>query len=238
MKHFCIAIALMLMAFFVTAAFGTQSGHISAIYGDNSIDQFLGLSGDYQKAFEHGDFEADAQIQSGDILEGDAHIAIALNLGYAQLKPFAEVNTVRTDDWGYSLDGGAKINVPIGDTGVEVALGMFARGSKAFIPLQKGTRNPVTGEVKWEDATPLNFDNLGLLNALFETQFEWRRVNIGLKGIFDVSNQKFHQLITDLSSSWQLTQSLQFSAKWEYIVQAGEGGGQQASVAFAMGYKF
>ena len=224
------------MALLAVNAFG--SGHISAIWDYNPIDGLIGVSGDYQTEFEDGDFEVDAQLQSGDIVVGDAHVAIAFNVGPVQVKPFAEANTIKTEDWGHTLDGGAKLNVPIGDTGVDVALGMFARNSKAFIPLQHGTRNPVTGEVKWEDATLLNFENLGLLNALFETQFEWKRLNVGLMGIFDVSNQKFHQLITKVSTSWQLTQRLQFSVRAEHIAQAGATGGQQVDISFATGYKF
>ena len=215
-----------------------RSGHISAIYGYNPIDSLIGLSGSYETDFKHGDFEVDAQLQSGDIVEGDAHLAIAFDVGPVQLKPFTEVNTIKTADWGRTLDGGAKLNIPLRDSGVDVAIGMFARNSKAFIPLQHGTRNPVTGEVTWEDATLLNFDNLGLLNALFETQFAWKRVDVGLTGIFDVSNQEFHQLIIELSTSWQLTQRLQFSMMLEHIVQAGDAGGQQADATFAIGYKF
>lgn len=227
-----------LLAILMLPALSFASGHISAIYDYSPIDGLLGLSADYEKDLGRYEIETDGQIQSGDIIDGGAHLAVAFDIGPIQLKPFAEVNAVRTDDWGHTLDGGAKINVPIGDTGVDIALGMFARNSNAFVPLQTGTRNPVTGEVTWDDATLLNFSDLGLLNALFETGFKWKRLDVGITGIFDVSNQKFHQLITEASTSWQITQRLQFSVMGEHIVQAGDDGGQQLDVSFAMGYKF
>lgn len=212
------------------------SGHISATYGRNPVDSLLGGSASYEKDFGKWDIEADAQIQSGDITESEAHVAVAFDVGPVQFKPFVELNAIRTEDWGYSRDGGAKINIPIGDSGVELALGGFLRGSQAFVPLQKGTRNPITGEVEWDDASILNFDNLGLINALFEVNLEWKRLDLGLSGIFDVSNKTFHQIIVDAGTGWQITPKVSIFVDGQYIEQPGDG--RQVSFTSGVGYEF
>ena len=216
-----------------------SKGHLSAIYGGNSADRFLGISGDYERKFKGGDWEIEGQLQRGDITQGDFYAAVAFNMWKLQIKPFAELNTVQMDDWGYTTDGGMKTKIPIGDTGVAVAFGAFLRGSNAFVPLQTGTRNPVTGEIKWEDPTLLNFDNLGLVNGIVEVPIEWRRLDIKLTSIIDISNQRFHQFITSVTYSKQITESLQFSAMGEHIAEAGKDGadgGQQADFSLRLGY--
>ena len=226
--------ALICIAFYPLYALG--SGNISGTYAYNAIDSLKGLSVDYEKDFLDYEVETDGSIQQGGIIEGDAHIAVAFAVGSIQLKPFGELKFVKTEDWGHTLDGGIKINIPI--VSIDVAVGVFGRSSNAFIPLQKGTRNPVTGAVKWDDATLLDFNDLGVLNALFETQFELNLFHVGITGIFDISNRKFHQVITEIMASWELERSIWFSITAEHIAQVGEGGGQQIDFIAAVGYKF
>ena len=231
---------LALMFAFVSLMFCTVtsfgSGHISATYAYNPIDSLKGLSADYEKDFGDYEIETDGTIQQGDIVEGDAHFAIAFDFGPIQLKPFSEINVIRTEDWGHTLDGGLKLNVPLGD--LDIAVGVFGRNSNSFVPLQQGTRNPVTGTVTWEDSTLLDFNELGVLNALLETKFTWERIDIGVTGIVDVSNRKFHQLITEVGTSWDVSEDLLLTLVAEYITQAGENGGQQLDFMLAFGYQF
>lgn len=236
LKHWVVmAMALMLMI----TPHAVASGHISVIYGKSPLDSLLGVAADYEKDFGSWDLEADAQLQDGDITESEAHIALGFDVGPVQLKPFLEINAIKTyEDWGYARDGGAKVNVPIGQSGVEAALGVFFRGSQAFVPLQKGTRNTQTGEIVWDEASVLNFDGLGLVNALFEVNFEWRRIDIGVSGIFDISNKSFHQVIVDAGTSWQLTEKLSIGVDGQYVEQPGEGGGRQTSATIRSNYKF
>ena len=201
MKVFWLVLATIMLC--VSYAFA--DGNISATYAHNPLDSLKGVVADYEKDFGEYEIETDGSIQQGDIIEGDAHFAIAFDVGPVQLKPFSETNFVKTEDWGHTLDGGLKINVPWGN--VDVAVGMFGRSSNAFIPLQQGTRNPVTGEVKWNDATLLDFNDLGILNALFEIKFPLQQFDIGITGILDISNQKFHQVITEIGSSWKVAES-------------------------------
>lgn len=227
-----LLIALTLFPSFMALASG---GHINATYQQSPLDSLIGVAADYEEEYRWGDFEVDGALQSGDITEGEAHAAVAFNVGIFQVKPFGELNLIRTSDWGHTLDGGAKLNFPIGN--FNVAGGVFARNSNAFVPLQTGTRNPITGEEKWDDATPLNFDDLGVLNALLETEFDWHRIEIGLTGIFDLSNQAFHQVIVDAGTNWDIG-VVSILADVQYIAQAGTGGGQQLSFQGGVGYKF
>lgn len=215
-------------------AFGI--GHVGAIYQYSSIDTLFGLTGDYSGKWGRYAVETDGTFQVGNILEGDLHAAVAFGIRGIELAPFAEVNVIRTFTTGHTIDGGMKLVVPIRNFAIEG--GMFLRNSNAFVPMQTGTRNPITGEITWDDPTLLSFSDLGLVNALLKTEFQWYRLKVGLTGIVDVSNQAFHQLITDLSMAWQLDRNLQFSVVAEHIAQAGEGGGQQSKFSGQVGYKF
>lgn len=217
-----------------------SEGHVAAIFSRNPVDSLMGGNGSYKTDFGKWTLEADGSIAHGDITESNANIAVGFDIGLGQkeiaIKPFTTLAAIRTSDWGYALDGGVKLNVPIGS--LDVAIGAFARNSQAFVPLQHGTRNPVTGEIKWEDPTLLNFDGLGVWNAVVETGWDWKNLDLKLTGIVDLSNQKFHQLITDATASWDVAWGLQFSVMGQHIAQAGEGGGQQVNISSQIGYKF
>jgi len=234
-SNFCL-LTLILVFTLLTLPVFSEEGHLSAIFTHNPVDSLLGLNGDYEKDFGKWTLEADGAIEHGDITEGGANLAIAFDVGPVQLKPFTTLAAIRTSDWGHALDGGAKLNVPIGS--LDIAVGVFARNSQAFVPLQTGTRNPVTGEVKWNDATLLNFNDLGVLNAIGETEFSWRNLDFKLTGIFDISNQRFHQFITDATAAWDIPFGLQFSLLGQHVIQTGESGGQQFNISSQIGYKF
>ena len=228
---------LVLFGVMMMCASADASGHINAIYSRNPMDSQMGLSGDYEKDFGLWEIEADAQVQRGDIVESEAHVAIAFGNGPVQFKPFAELNAVYTKDWGHSLDGGAKINLPLGN--IDVAAGMFLRNSAAFKPIETATR--VQGTEEWipdNSGSPLNFEDLGLLNALIEFEYKWERVSLGVTSIFDISNQTFHQVILDAGTGWNVTPKLRLSVDLQYIVQAGENSGQQTTVTTGLGSVF
>lgn len=232
MSRQCFLFLSVLMAMaFVASAFA--SGHLSVTYGGNSIDTLLGVSGDAEFEVSKWEVKADGQLQSGDIVDGDGEVSAVYRLGAVQLGPFVQSSVVYTSDLGHTLDGGLKVNFPWRST--DVAVGFFGRSSQAFVPLQTGARNPVTGEVKWEDATLLNFDDLGRWNALVEFGVEWRRVDLEFTGIFDCSNLAFHQVIGEASSAWAVTEALDFVAAVEVIV---EQGGWQRDVQLGFSYKF
>lgn len=214
-----------------------SAGYISVDTAYNAIDDFVGASGGFNKDFGKYEVELEASAQKGDIFEGEFHAAVARDIGPVQAKPFVEINTVKTDDWGGSYDGGAKLNVPY--KGLDFAGGLFLRGSDAFRPIETGTRTQgVPGSEKWDQATLLNFDDLGLVNGILEVEFGIGRFKVGVATIFDISNQKFHQLVTDASASWQLYRALHFNLAVEYIAQAGENGGQQTDITGGVSLKF
>lgn len=224
-------LAVLVLLSLMQAAFA--SGHVAVTLGRNPIDSLLGGSADYEAEVNKVEVKADAQFQSGDILDGDGNVSLAYALGVFQVVPFAQVSVVYTSDLGHALDGGLKLNFPW--RSADVAVGFFGRSSQAFVPLQTGTRNPVTGEVTWEDATLLNFDDLGILNLLIEAGLEWRRVDLKVTGIFDASNRRFHQVIGEASSAWAVTERLDFIAAIEYII---EDSSSQSDMQFGFGYKF
>lgn len=227
----------LIMAFTVLlyALTANASGHISLNYAYNPIDSLVGLSGDYEKDFGGYEVETDGQLQSGDIIEGDLHAAVAFDMGPVQAKPFVEANIVRTEDWGRTLDMGAKLNFPIGD--LDIAAGLFGRNSDAFKPIETGTRvQGVAGSEKWKESSILNFNDLGLLNALIETQYQWKRVQFGVTGIVDISNREFHQIILDASTGWKLTSKLSLNVDAQHITQIGDG--QQFSFNGGVSYNF
>lgn len=215
-----------------------SSGFVNVNYNFNPIDSLIGLSGGFTHDFGNYDIEVEGQGQRGDIIEGDLHAAVAFDVSIFQVKPFAEVNLVKTDDWGRTLDGGAKLNFPIGV--LDFAGGLFLRNSDAFRPIETGTRvQGVEGSEKWDTATLLNFDDLGLVNGILETKVQWHRVNLGIAAILDISNQAFHQFISTAGASWQWSpHNIQFSMSIEHIAQAGNKGGQQFDVAAGFGIKF
>jgi len=235
-SNFSLLSLVLIFTLLIVPTLLASEGHVAAIFSHNPVDSLLGGNGSYKKTFGKWTFEADGSIEHGDITESGANLAVAFDIGPIQLKPFTTLAAIRTGDWGHALDGGAKVNVPIGS--LDVALGVFARNSQAFVPLQTGTRNPVTGEVTWDDATLLNFNDLGILNAIGETGWSWRNLHFQLTGIFDISNQRFHQLITDATAAWDMPFGLQFSLLGQHIAQTGESGGQQFNISSQIGYKF
>ena len=228
-------ISFLIVAFSLPVLSETE-GHLSATYAYNPIDSLIGLSGDYQRDFGRGSLEADGSLQHGDITEGDASLAVAIDAGPIQIVPFITHQAIRTSNWGHVFDGGLKGNWPIRH--YDIAIGIFGRASQAFVPLQTGTRNPITGEVHWDTATLLNFHDLGILNALIEAGFSWFFLDIQLASIFDVSNRRFHQLITDVTAAWDMPFGFQFSVVGQHIAQAGHFGGSQFNIQTAWGYKF
>lgn len=235
-KFSLLTLILIFTLLTLPALLAFSEGHLSATYAYNPVDSLIGLGGDYEKDFGKWTLEADGSIQHGDITESGANLAVAFDVGRVQLKPFTTLAAIRTSNWGHALDGGMKLNVPIGS--LDIAVGVFARNSQAFVPLQTGTRNPVTGEIKWDDPTLLNFNDLGILNAIGETGWSWENLDVRLTGIFDISNRRFHQLITDATAAWDMPFGLQFSLLGQHIAQAGEGGGQQFNISSQVGYKF
>jgi hypothetical protein len=201
-----LSVMLLLFAYATTATANTIGFTYSQIINDRS----LGLTGDYQTALANRvQFEADAQIQAGNIYNAKLNTNFIFDISTVDLKVLI-ANSVRghtLQSLGRSQSVGLAFTVPIETFNVDVGIGgtnasPFA-ASNAFDTLVGAGFAESAIEGKGLSAlTPASkgipFRNGSALNAFLSTGFRAGIFDVDVKGVLELLGEgdKMHQVNT------------------------------------------
>ena len=200
-----IALSIMLLLF----AYAATANTIGFTYSQIIDDRSLGITGDYKTALANRvNFEADAQLQAGDIYNAKINTNFIFDISAVDLKLLIE-NKVK----GYSLDSlgreqslGLAFSVPVETLNFDVGIG--GKNASPFgVPnafdtlVSEGfSESELTGKGLESLSAPLKglpFKNGNSVNVFIATGFGVGIFDADLKGVIEILGQgdKQHQAI-------------------------------------------
>ena len=205
-----IALSAMLLLFAYAATANTLGFTYSQIIDDRS----LGLTGDYQTALaDRVNFEADAQVQAGDIYNAKINTDFTFDISAVDLKLLIE-NKIK----GYSLNSlgreqslGLAFSLPVESLNFDIGIGgknasPFGAPNAIDTLVSAGfSETELTGK-GLEALTPalkgLPFKNGNSVNAFIVTGFGAGIFDVDLKGVVELLGQgdKQHQVILNFKT--------------------------------------
>lgn len=214
-----VAVTLMAMAGFAQAD-RVIGGSLSQIGEDVS----WGAHANIPFATGEAKWGFDAVVQGGDQIRGKANLDVSRSVGGVDLGIFTK-HGVR----GYSLSGlgrtsdiGLKMGKRFGD--VSFSLGVFGRNGGVFADPNAlktledngydiGALEGLGLELVNPAPTGLSIKAGSSVNALVAVEFDLSFAHVKVEGMpeLSASEDAVHQLITTLSSSWDLTDQLELS---------------------------
>ena len=199
------------------SVFANSEGNIGVTYNQIIDDRAGGFVGDFKHNFGAFDFEADGQLQVGDIYRGKARTAVIFDVRKVGIKVGIE-----TVGKGYTLDtmGSAKdisvaLTVPTGNLNFDVGIGGSNSSPWGAPNAQdeleaKGYDINVLEELGLANVHPkprgIPFQSGNFLNVFVATGLDVGSVEVDLKGIVQVAGEgdRQHQLQTYFQTSRDL----------------------------------
>ena len=208
MKRFLVVFGLMMSVFLLSLAQVVQAeGNVGFTYSQVIDDRSLGLTGDYTKEMGRVTFEADGQLQSGDIHNFKLNTDFTFDVSVIDLKLLIE-NRAK----GYTLGTlgreqsvGLAFTAPVLDLNLDVGIGgknasPFGVPSAYDTLVSNGFSEMDLAGKGLEGVNPalkgLPFKEGNALNAFVSTGFSKGIFDIDLKGIIELvgDGDKQHQL--------------------------------------------
>ena len=199
-----IALTIMLLLF----AYAAIANSIGFTYSQIIDDRSLGATGDYQTALaDRVNFEADAQVQAGDVYNATINTNFIFDISTIDLKLLIanKLKGYTLDTLGRSQSLGLALTVPIDNLNVDIGIG----GASASPFSAPNAYDTLTGagfaesDINGKGLTALTpspkgipFKNGSSLNAFLSTGFTKGIFDIDLKGTIELLGEgdKMHQL--------------------------------------------
>ena len=209
-----IALSTMLLLFAYAATANTVGFTYSQIIDDRS----LGATGDYETQLaDRVKFEADAQLQAGDIYNATLNTNFIFDIAAIDLKLLIanKVKGYSLDTLGRSQSLGLALTVPIDNLNVDIGIG-GASASPFSVPNAYDTltgagfaESDIEGKglaALTPAPTGIPFRNGNALNAFLSTGFNKGIFDIDMKGTVELLGEgdKMHQVNTILKTSGTL----------------------------------
>ena len=209
-----IALSLMLLLF----AYAATANTIGFTYSQIIDDRSLGATGDYQTALaDRVNFEADAQVQAGDVWNASINTNFIFDIAAIDLKLLIanKVKGYSLDTLGRSQSLGLALTVPIDNLNVDIGIG-GASASPFSAPNAYDTltsagfaESDINGKglsALTPAPTGIPFRNGNALNAFLSTGFNKGIFDIDMKGTVELLGEgdKMHQVNTILKTSGTL----------------------------------
>ena len=200
---------ILIAALLLSAKFGYADGSLGVSYSQIIDDRSLGVTGDYQTALTNRViFEADAQVQAGDVYNAKLNTNFIFDISTVDLKVLIE-NKVK----GYTLDSlgreqslGLAFTVPVESLNFDVGIG--GKNASPFgVPNAYDTligegfsETELTGKGLESLSAALKglpFKNGNSVNAFLTTGFGAGIFDVDLKGVIELlgDGDKQHQVI-------------------------------------------
>ena len=201
-------------------------------------DVSWGASADIPFEMGAANCDFDATVQGGGQVLGKSALEVSLPLpvGGFDAGLFTKMNVrgYSVSDLGRSTDIGAKFSRTFGD--VQVSIGIFGRNGGVFGPPNAlktledaGYDVSVLGDLGLADVNPaptgLSIKAGNSVNALIEAKFDLSFADVRIQGMPELSGdaEAVHQLITTLSSSWELGTHLELTGTLDVGFQTFDG---------------
>lgn len=200
---------ILVTAMLLTAKFGYTDGSVGFTYSQIIDDRSLGVTGDYKSALTNRvNFEADAQVQAGDIYNAKINTDFTFDISTVDLKLLLE-NKIK----GYTLDTlgreqslGLAFSVPVESLNFDVGIGgknssPFGSPNAFDTLVSEGFSETELIGKGLESLTPalkgLPFKNGNSVNAFIVTGFGAGIFDVDLKGVLELLGEgdKQHQAI-------------------------------------------
>ena len=216
MRYLCVLlIALSLICFPVFA------NTIGFTYGEALDERNYGIHGDYESQLtDVVKLGAEGQFQYGEALLGNLDVAVTL--GNERLGVRFESNNnykgADLNDVGRTNALGASLVFPL--FGLEVSGGVFGKTGNPFQPTYKlaDPTDPASAELA---DSGILIKEESTLNLALKTEFDWKRLEVSLRGLFEVAGEgdKYHQLDVGLETGGQFTEKLGWLVQFKGIGQ-------------------
>ena len=216
MRYLCVLlIALSLICFPVFA------NTIGFTYGEALDERNYGIHGDYESQLtDVVKLGAEGQFQYGEALLGNLDVAVTL--GNERLGVRFESNNnykgADLNDVGRTNALGASLVFPL--FGLEVSGGVFGKTGNPFQPTYKlaDPTDPASAELA---DSGILIKEESTLNLALKTEFDWKRLEVSLRGLFEVAGEgdRYHQLDVGLETGGQFTEKIGWTAQLRVIGQ-------------------
>lgn len=233
---------------FTFVSVGAFANSIGLSYTSGYGDMNFGVTGDY----EEGALEVEGTAHVSDSIDAKIEPAIKANVFGVNGRIFS-VNTFKGDTYnnlGRVNDLGLDLIFPI--EGVDVSVGIFGRNGNPFAPTSAAQTLVDKGfdedEVGMVDLSSLSAADRGLtikegssVNAAIGAEFDVNRFEIEVRGLLEVMGEgpRADQLIVDISTDGQLSQSLGWNVALEVEAQKYDGNIEYENAIFAgLSYDF
>ena len=213
---------LLVSIFIAVCTFPVWANSLGVTYGSALDDVNVGVHGDYETQVNDVlKVGAEGQFQYGEALTGNLDVAATLGNESLGVR-FETINNFKgsaLNDIGRTNSIGASIVFPF--LGLEWSGGFFGQTGNPFKTIYR-LANPTDPTSVEEADQGILIKEESVLNLALKTEFDWRFLELSLRGLFEVFGEgdKYHQIELGFEMGGKLTEELDWVVQGKVIGQS------------------